>query len=255
MKNHLKEILKQGRFAIGTTITIGHPDVAEVIGRLGYDWILIDTEHAPLEPATVQNLLQAMSASQSVPIVRVPWNDMVLIKRILDVGAYGIIVPWVNTKEEAVRAVRSIKYPPLGLRGFGPRRAAMFDQDYVKTANEELFLGVQIETQTAVDNIDEILSVEGIDAALVGPSDLSMSMGIFSQFQDPRFVAAMEKIARSCMDHHVTAGMLAVDDVGLRARQGYRLLNKNGDIKLLINATTRSLQESREAITAAGKQQ
>src|SRR5579871_5988869 len=116
MRNQLKAMLRDGRFALGTTLTIGHPDVAELIGQLGYDWLLIDTEHTPIEPAMVQTMLQAMSASKSVPIVRVPWNDMVLMKRVLDVGAQGLIVPWVNTKEEAERAVKGIRYPPAGLR-------------------------------------------------------------------------------------------------------------------------------------------
>jgi 2-keto-3-deoxy-L-rhamnonate aldolase RhmA len=253
MKNQLKKMLREGKVALGVTITIGHPDVAEVLGRAGYDWVLIDTEHAPLEPAMVQNLLQAMSASSSVPLVRVPWNDMVLIKRVLDVGAFGVIVPWVNTREEAEKAVRAIKYPPLGVRGFGPRRAGMLDLDYVRTANEELFLGVQIETQQAIDNIDDILSVEGIDAAIVGPADLSLNLGILFQYSDKKFVAAMGRIARACRKHHVVAGMLAVDDVGKRAKQGFTLLNKTGDLGLLINAATRSLAESREAMADATK--
>ncbi|MDA4114819.1 MAG: aldolase/citrate lyase family protein [Thaumarchaeota archaeon] len=253
MKNRLKGMLREGKVALGVTITIGHPDVSEVLGRVGYDWILIDTEHAPLEPATVQNLLQAMSASNSVPLVRVPWNDMVLIKRVLDIGAFGIIVPWVNTREEAERAVKAIRYPPLGVRGFGPRRAGMLDPDYVKTANGELFLGVQIETQQAIDNIDEILSVEGIDAAIVGPADLSLNLGILFQYGDKRFVAAMNKIVRSCQKHHVVAGMLAVDDIGKRAKQGFTLLNKTGDLGLLINTATRSLSESRQAMAEATK--
>jgi len=175
VKNHLKKMIREGQLVIGTELALSHPDTAEALGRLGYDWIMIDTEHAPLDPGTVQVLLQAMSASKSVPIARVTWNDMVLIKRLLDIGLYGIIVPWVNTKEEATYAVRAMRYPPQGVRGFGPRRAGMLDPDYVKTANKELFLGVQIETQRAVDNIDEILSVEGVDAALVGPADLSLS--------------------------------------------------------------------------------
>ncbi|MDA4136988.1 MAG: aldolase/citrate lyase family protein [Thaumarchaeota archaeon] len=251
MKNHLKKMLKEGKVALGATITIGHPYVAEVLGRVGYDWIMIDTEHAPLEPDTVQNLLQAMSASKSVPVVRVPWNDMVLIKRILDIGAYGIVVPWVNTKEEAEYAVRAIRYPPLGVRGFGPRRAGMLDPDYIKTANKELFLGVQIETQKAVDNIDEILSVEGIDAAIVGPADLSLNLGVLYKYEDKKFVNAMEKIVKACKRHHVVAGMLAVDDIGKRAKQGFTLLNKTGDLGLLIGGATKSLSESRQAMAGA----
>jgi 2-keto-3-deoxy-L-rhamnonate aldolase RhmA len=251
LKNRLKEMLREGKSAIGTTITIGHPDVAEVVGRTGYDWVLIDTEHAPMEPGTVQNLLQAMSASNSVPLARVPWNDMVLMKRLLDIGTYGLIVPWVNTKEEAERAVQGMRYPPQGLRGFGPRRAAMLDPDYVKTANDELFLGVQIETQKAIDNIDEILSVKGVDAAVIGPADLSLSMGMLYKFDDPRFNAALDRVVSSCKTHNVAAGMLAVDDVARRTKQGFTLLNKGGDFGHLISAATRSLAESREAAAKA----
>jgi 2-keto-3-deoxy-L-rhamnonate aldolase RhmA len=209
---------------------------------------MIDTEHAPLDPGMVQNLLQAMSASESTPIARVTWNNMVLIKRLLDVGVSGIIVPWVNNKEEATSAVRSMRYPPLGVRGFGPRRAAMWDPDYVRTANEELFLGVQIETQSAVDNIDDILSVEGIDAALIGPADLSLSMGILGMFEDKRFIESIERVIESCRRHHVTPGMLGADDVGKRARQGFRLINRRNDIGLLRDEAERSLAEARKAV-------
>jgi len=251
MKNALKKMLKEGKVALGATITIGHPYVAEVLGRVGYDWIMIDTEHAPLEPDNVQNLLQAMSASKSVPVVRVAWNDMVRIKRLLDVGAYGVVVPWVNTKEEAEYAVRAMRYPPQGVRGFGPRRAGILDPDYVDTANDELFLGVQIETQKAVDNIDEILSVKGIDAAIVGPADLSLNLGVLYKYDDKKFVNAIEKIVKACKRHNVVAGMLAVDDIGKRAKQGFTLLNKTGDFGLLINGATKSLAESRQAMAGA----
>lgn len=247
MKNGLKRMLKEGKVAIGTTLTIDHPDVAEFIGNLGYDWILIDTEHAPMEPGSVQHLQQSMSRSKSVPMVRVPWNDIVMIKRVLDTGIYGIVVPWINTKEEAIKAVQAVRYPPLGLRGYGPRRAAFLDPDYVKTANKELLLGAQIETQKAVDNIDEILSVEGIDAALVGPMDLSLSLGVLGNFQHERFVSAMDKIVKSCKKHGVIAGMLAVDDVAKRVKQGFTLLNRMGDFGLLVAAERRNLAEAREA--------
>jgi 4-hydroxy-2-oxoheptanedioate aldolase len=159
-------------------------------------------------------------------------------------------VPWVNTMEEATTAVRSMRYPPLGVRGFGPRRAAMGDPEYVKTANDELFLGVQIETQRAVDNIDEILSVEGIDAALIGPADLSLSMGILGEFEDRRFVAALEKVIGSCKAHNVTPGMLGTDDVGKRARQGFRMFCRRNDIGLLREGAEQSLAESRQAVAS-----
>ncbi len=244
-------MLREGQLAIGTELAISHPDVAEAIGRLGYDWIMIDTEHAPLDPGTVQVLLQAMGTSKSVPIARVTWNNMVLVKRLLDVGLYGIIVPWVNTKEEAIYAVRSMRYPPHGVRGFGPRRAGMLDPDYVKTADKELFLGVQIETQKAVDNIDEILSVEGVDAALVGPADLSLSMGMLGKFDDSRFVAALNKVIDSCNAHGVTPGMLGTDDVGKRARMGFRMFCRLNDLGFIKGEAELSLAESRKAVASS----
>src|ERR1700722_19025388 len=194
LKNPLKAKLKQGKPAYGIGLSIGHPDVAEIIGKLGYDWAFIDTEHSPMDVADVQVLLQAMSSSSTVPIVRVAWNDMVMIKKALDIGAYGIIVPWVNSGEEALRAVQAVKYPPQGLRGWGPRRAAMDDPDYAKAANDEILVCVQIETQQAVDHIDEILSVPGIDAVMIGPNDLSLSLGVFTQWEDPKFKDAIARI-------------------------------------------------------------
>jgi 2-dehydro-3-deoxyglucarate aldolase len=247
LKNSLKAKLKKGEVAIGTNISIGHPDVAETLGEVGYDWLLIDTEHSPLEVGTVQNLMQAMRFSRSVPIVRVAWNDIVMIKRALDIGAYGIIVPWVNTKEEAQRAVKAIRYPPAGLRGYGPRRAALVDPDYVKTADKELVLGVQIETKTAIENLDEILSVEGIDAAVIGPWDLSMSLGIYGQFDNPKFDEALDRIVSATKRHKVAAGFLAVDDVRKRFKQGFTWLNVKSDLVFLKEGSEHSYQDAVKA--------
>ncbi|MDA4129616.1 MAG: aldolase/citrate lyase family protein [Thaumarchaeota archaeon] len=247
MKNRLKAMLKEGKIAIGTTITIGHPDVAEIIGLAGFDWVMLDTEHAPMNIPIIQNLLQVMSFSQTVPIIRIAWNDLVMAKQALDIGAYGLIVPWVNTKEEAMRAVQAVKYPPVGLRGFGPRRASLADPDYVKTANSEILLAVQIETQCALDNIDDILSVEGIDAALIGPADLSLSLGILFQYDNPKFVDAMQKVVDAAKRHGIIAGMLATDDVKKRIQQGYKMINISGDLMLLKDAAKRILDTANEA--------
>ena len=180
MKNILKEKLKKGQAVIGTFISLGHPDVTELLSRLGFDWLLIDGEHSPIGLETMQVMMQAMNGSNCTPIVRPQWNDMVIIKRILDIGAHGVLVPWVNTKEEAEYAVSACKYPPKGLRGWGPRRAGLFDPDYLQTANDEILVIVQIETKEAVSNVDDILSVEGIDACFIGPYDLSLSFGLSS---------------------------------------------------------------------------
>ena len=120
-KNLVKKKLRDGVPSIGTWVGIGHPEISEMLGNLGLDWIVFDMEHAPLSIETVQNLMQAMSASPTLPMVRVPWNDIVMIKRALDIGAYGVIIPWVNTKIDAVNAVKWCKYPlHKGIRGCGP---------------------------------------------------------------------------------------------------------------------------------------
>lgn len=247
LKSSLKAKMRKGEVTIGTTVSIGHPDIAETLGGIGYDWILIDTEHAPLEVGTVQMLMQAMSGSKSVPIVRVAWNDMVMVKRALDIGAYGIIVPWVNTKEEAERAVQAIRYPPRGFRGFGPRRAALFDPTYVKDAGNELILGVQIETKTALDNLDEILSVDGIDAAVIGPADLSFSLGMLMQYDNPKFNAALDKVVAAARKHKVAAGFLAVDNVERRVKQGFTWLNVSADLGLLKSAAKKDYEDAAKA--------
>jgi len=236
LKNQLKAKLKQGKPVYGIGLSIGHPDVAEIIGKLGYDWAFIDTEHSPMEVKDVQVLMQAMSSSSTAPVVRVAWNDMVMIKKALDIGAYGIIVPWVNTKEDALRAVQAMRYPPDGLRGFGPRRASLGDPDYQKTANKELLLAVQIETQQAIDNLDEILSVEGIDATMIGPNDLSLSLGVFGQWDSPKFKTSIQKILDASIRHGVAPGLYEPNDVEKRYKQGFRFLYVANDTTLITTA-------------------
>jgi 2-keto-3-deoxy-L-rhamnonate aldolase RhmA len=211
LKNILKEKLRAGKSTVGTFIEIGHPDVTELLSRLGFDWLLLDAEHGPLDYQTMQVMMQSMKGTDCVPIVRTQWNDPVVIKRVLDLGVYGVLIPWVNSKEEAEKAVRACKYPPEGLRGYGPRRAAMLDTDYYKTANDQLLISVQIETQTALDNLDEILSVDGIDACYIGPYDLSCSLGlgIPPNWSDPRYLAAFDQVLEAAKRHGKAAGMFA----------------------------------------------
>lgn len=213
MKNLLKEKLQKGQGVTGTFVGLGHPDVTESLSRLGFDWLLIDGEHAPLGLETMQQMMQAMNGSNCTPIVRPQWNDMVIIKRVLDIGAHGVLVPWVNTKEEAEYAVRACKYPPEGLRGCGPRRAALSDRDYLKTANDEILVIVQIETTKAVSNIDDIYSVKGIDACYIGPMDLSLSFGLPGpQFDNPQYVAAFDKVVAAAKKCGKSAGMYTAQE-------------------------------------------
>ncbi len=237
MKNLLKEKLQKGEVVIGTFVSLGHPDVTERLSRLGFDWLVIDGEHSPMGLETMQQMLQAMNGSNCTPIVRPQWNDMVIIKRVLDIGAHGVLVPWINTKEEAEYAVRACKYPPEGLRGYGPRRAALFDPDYAKTANDEILVVVQIETTKAVSNIDDILSVKGIDACYIGPFDLSQSFGCCppqfgnSQFElaNPQYMDAFDKVVAAAKKWGKPAGMFASqENIQWAIEKGFTL-NTVGD--------------------------
>jgi 2-dehydro-3-deoxyglucarate aldolase len=213
MKNILKEKLRRGDDVIGTFVTLPHPDVTEVLSRMGFDWLLIDGEHAATGLETMTVMLQAMNGSNCTPIVRPQWNDMVVIKRILDLGAHGVLVPWVNTKVQAEYAVRACKYPPQGLRGYGPRRAGLFDPDYVYTANNEIMVIVQIETRQAVNNVDEILSVDGVDACYIGPFDLSFSYGLaLPDWNNAEYLAAFDRVLEAAGKAGKPAGMFAVSD-------------------------------------------
>jgi len=247
LKNLLEEKLQKGQVVIGTGIGIGHPDVTETLSRLGFDWLFIDGEHAPLSIETMQVLMQAMNGTDCTPIVRPQWNDMVIIKRVLDIGAHGIIVPWVNTKEEAEYAVRACKYPPQGLRGCAPRRVGLFDPDYIKTANAETLVVVQIETKTAVKNIDDILSVKGVDACCIGPLDLSISFGFQGpQWDNPQYMEAFDKVLAAAKKRAKTAGVVIPQE---RARwaieKGFTFLSIGGDLGFLMQGARELLEQVR----------
>lgn len=238
-KNFVKEKLKKGQPSIGTWIEIGHPEITEILGNFGFDWFVIDMEHAPHSVERVEVLMQAMSSSPTLPFVRVPWNDMVVIKRVLDIGAYGVIVPWVNSKEEAEYAVKACRYPQKGgLRGTGPRRAANygFDTTYFDMADDEILIAVQIETETAINNLEDILSVEGIDAAFIGPWDLSMSLGVFLQFDNPKLTEAIEKVRVKTEEAGVASGVYcSIENINKYIEQGFLFNSLASDTEILIH--------------------
>lgn len=245
MKNPVKAKLKAGEPSVGTWLAIGHPDISEILADLGFDWIVFDTEHGPLSIETVQCLMQAMSYSTDcIPMVRVAWNDLVLIKRALDIGAYGVVIPWVNTKEDAINAVRYCKYPPEGIRGCGPRRAAMRDEEYIKTANDEILIVVQIETETAIKNLDEIFSVKGVDACFIGPSDLTMSLGIYRGLNHPRFKNAVDTVLRACKRWGVAPGMHCNEaNINEAIAQGFQFCALDSDTMFLRRGAVDSLRK------------
>ena len=254
MKNHTKERLRTGSHTIGTFVEIGHPDVTEWLSRLGFDWILLDAEHGPLDWQTLQVMMQSMKGSDSIPIVRPQWNDPVVIKRVLDIGASGVLVPWVNTRLEAEAVVRACKYPPEGLRGYGPRRAAILDPDYYQTANKEILIAVQVETQTALDNLDDILSVDGIDACYIGPYDLSCSLGfgIPPRWEEPRYVAAFDRVLAVSRRHNKAAGMFTTyENLEWAIEKGFTFNSVDDADAFLTRGAKMALERYRRAVAKA----
>ena len=180
-RNPAADALRAGKKLSCAWLQAASPITAEVFAQAGFDVLLIDMEHGPGDIMTLVSQVQAMKGEKAVPFVRAPWNDFVIVKRILDAGAYGLIIPYVSTREEAEAAVRAAKYPPEGIRGIaGSVRAAHYGQgslDYFDTANRDVFVFVQVETPAAVKNIDEILAVPGVDGIFIGPMDLATTHG------------------------------------------------------------------------------
>ena len=237
MKNPVKARLRAGQVSVGTWVGIGHPDVTERLADLGFDWLTFDIEHSPLSLETVQTMMQAMSFTQTcVPLVRLRWNDPVLIKRVLDIGAYGVIAPMVNNGQEALSAVRACRYPPAGVRGVGPRRAMLRDPEYLKTANREILVVAMVETAEALRNLDEIFAVEGIDACFIGPWDLSMNLGVGPPppWNDAGFRRTLKDVVEACRRHGVAPGMhCTTDTVNDAIEMGFRFCAIDSDASFM----------------------
>ncbi len=239
MKNRLKELLKAGKPAIGTLLQLPSPAVAEVLAHSGYDWILIDAEHGPIDIETLHAMIRATAGTDTTPTVRVARNLDWLAKRVLDIGALGVMMPVVNSREEAIAAVRAVRYPPEGNRGFGPTFAAlrwsMAGADYAEAANSEVMAIVQIEHIDAVNRIEEILAVPGIDLPLIGPYDLSGSMGLLGQVAHPKVEEAIARVLTAGQRANVPVGIFATtaEDINRHLEQGFRAVLAGTDVGFL----------------------
>ena len=197
LTNHFKRALQEKRPQIGLWLGLCSSYSAELLAGAGFDWLLIDGEHAPNNVQTVLGQLQAIAPYPSRPVVRPPWNDAVIIKQLLDVGAQTLLIPMIQNAEQARDAVRATRYPPHGVRGVGSAlaRASRWNRvpDYLQQADEQMCVLVQIETREAVKNLDAILQVEGVDGVFIGPADLSADMGFAGNPQHPEVQAAIEQ--------------------------------------------------------------
>jgi len=250
MRNRAKQKLQAGKAIIGAAVGIADPDVSEWLAHMDFDWLMLDMEHGPLSYAAVQRMMQAMSATQCAPIVRPATNDAAAIKRILDMGAYGIVAPMVNTAEDAAKAVRACHYPPGGIRGYGPRRPLKTDADYLATVEDQLLIIALIETQQAVENAYEILSVPGIDAGVIGPFDLSYDMGFGSplRWDEPRYVSAYDRLAEAAQKAGKAAGAFTneLDRIPWLLEKGHRALMVGEADAFLIRGARAALDAARQ---------
>ncbi len=227
----LKKKIVSGQATYGSWITLGHPAIAEIMAQAGFDWLVVDLEHSAIDMGQAQNLIQIIELAGVVPFVRLTSNDPNQIKRVMDAGARGIIVPMVNTPEEARAAVAATRYPPTGRRGVGLGRAQRYGfgfEDYAARLDQETIVVVQIEHIKAVDNAVAILSVPGVDAFLVGPYDLSGSLGVPGQFEHPTMRDALRRIHTAAHETGRTAGFHVIPpspkEVDRRRREGFTFL-------------------------------
>ena len=210
----LKNKLKKNELTIGSWIMMGHPMSVEVMALAGFDWLVVDIEHTSIDLDMLQSLITTIQAHDMKALVRVSKNEEVIIKRVLDIGADGIVVPMVNSKADALQAVSYAKYPPVGKRGVGLYRATKYGtkfEEYKKWVDEELVIIAQIEHIDAVNNIDEILKVEGIDGTIIGPYDLSGSMGYPGEFEREDVKNAVTKVLNRCKKFNIPSGFHVVD--------------------------------------------
>lgn len=241
--NRVKELLRVGKPTVGAIMHLPSAQAAIALAHVGFDWLWIDMEHGGLNIETVHMMIQATTGTNTVPIVRVPVNHEWLAKPLLDVGAMGIAIPMVNTKEEALAAVRGVRFPPEGVRGFGgatfaASRWGLSVPEYIQVANQEILTVVQIEHIDAVKRIEEIVTVPGIDVLFVGAFDLSGSMGLLGKVNHPKVEKATQTVLAAAQKAGIPAGTIVLTPQGINKRiaQGFTFLVVGTDIQFLTSA-------------------
>lgn len=242
---------------IGSWLNTGSTTVAELMAESGLDFVTIDMEHAPISIELLADLLRATrsGSTKCKAFVRTAGHDYQDLKRYMDTGADGVIVPFVNNAMTAKKIVDAVKYPPLGIRGVGFARDNGYGRHLMqklKTANDQSFICVQIEHIDGMKQLDEILDVQGIDAAFIGPYDLSVSMGIAGDFNHPKFQEASSRFLQCCKTHNVVAGIHVVqpnpDEARERLRQGYGMIAYSLDITFLVHSINKGLKQIKKGI-------
>lgn len=246
----LRERIRSKEITLGSWITIGHPNVAEILANAGFDWLVIDVEHNPIDPAMVQTLITTIQSKGVKAIVRVSKNEEVVIKQVLDAGADGIIVPMVCSKEDAIQAVNYAKYPPIGKRGVGLARAQQYGRQfeaYKEWVAKGLIVIAQIEHIDGINNLEDIISVEGIDGTIIGPYDLSGSMGMPGEFDKPVVKEALKKYIEICKARNFPMGFHVVNadpaKIQEKIDEGYSFIAYGTDFLFMGDTATKGMKE------------
>lgn len=247
MKHQFRQRLRAGHLLVGTMATLGTPEIAEILTGAGFDWLFLDAEHAPFSALDIQRFLQGAGAEMPC-LVRLAASQEVPIKKALDVGAVGIIAPMVNSAEQAAQVVSLAKYAPAGTRGVGLGRAHGYGltfQEYVTTANKNVTVVVQAEHIQAVENIEAITQVEGIDAVLIGPYDLSASLGRMGEVSHPDVVAAIEQVTEVCRAANIPLGVFGITAQAVQPyiERGYTLIVAGVDTLMLAGAAQQLIND------------
>ena len=249
--NHVLNAWRANKQTVGAWLSIDSTFTAEAMAHAGFDWLCLDMQHGLLDYNDVKKMLPAISTTDTIPFVRVPWNEPYEIMKVLDAGAYGVVVPLVNNAEEAARAVSACRYPPEGIRSFGPARATMYaGRGYVEEANNQLACIVMIETAEALENLDEIMSTPGVDAVYIGPADLAYALGLppTGDNNDPKHVAAVTRIYECAKKHNIAAGIHtgSVEYTTRYLNQGFHMVTLGADNGFMGKAARQDLKAARQ---------
>ena len=261
---HVRDAIRAGDRPLGTWISIGHPTVAEGLSHLDLDFVLIDMEHTTMSLETVESMARAVDAApgRTNAVVRVPWNDPVRLKRVVDIGVAGVMIPMISSRREAESLVEAVRYPPEGIRGVASGRATGDGrnfEEYVGNAGDSLLTIVQIETESGLANVDEIASLDGVDSLFVGPADLSASLGVFGEFESDAFEDAVDAVVDAGDGQGLPVGTLTTDpdDVEDRLGQGFDYLIVGKDTATLAAADRAALsayEQAAESVTGTPTQ-
>ncbi len=252
-KNRSLAAWREGHTTIGGWLSIGNGYTAELMAGLGFDWLCVDMQHGLIDYQDLLAMLPAISTTDTTPIVRVPWNEASIIMKVLDAGAYGVIVPMVNNRADAERAVAACRYPPDGIRSFGPLRAGIYGgRGYGGQANSELACIPMVETAEALENLDEIVSTPGVDGILIGPSDLALALGLppVGDTDAAPHAEAVKRILACCRKHGVAAGIFTGSAAYTRRYidMGFQFISLGTDNGFLARAAIQDLKSVREAL-------